>query len=264
LTKLLKGLAVAAIVICLGAPLVSALQVQEEFGDERRGEHPIPQRFGQTNLWLSASRLTTRTGGLSLGEFPRLQRNFGERLLAALDEPTDECVGFTGGSYDHAGSVESFQQIVEIAEAIFRGTVTGIDGGFWRENIPGLLIQIEVTEWIKRESDYPQETVIYFFYPEGNFWLGDLKICASQPHWPEPPHVSDEVLLFPQGGTPFPNLAMVAGNGVEVVTGNVAGIRAASNLLEIEEFRSAVSVDDLVQRMLRTVRAQSQVDGAGR
>jgi len=254
---------VAAICVlaCLAMPAATISHAQEEWGDEREGKVRIPDRIGE--LWLSADMLVSRNGGLLLAQHELLDQSWGEELSAALESPGEECLEIGPGTYAEVPLPTSFSDAVEKADAIIYGAVTGIAGGFYAGMHPGLLIQVEVKEWVDRQPDYPERPYTYFYYPVGDFRLGSIEICKKDTSWPDPPKVGDEVLLFPRSEPLDPDgiMARITMDGVEVVTGNQAGVRISTTLFEIEEFRAAISVQGL-KRLMAEMRRESQ--GVGR
>lgn len=244
--------------VCVGAllavPMATALQPQDEWGDERAGEIPIPSRIG--NLWVSAEMLISRNDGLLLAAYPMIDQRWSSELAAALENPPDACLEMGRGSYAEIPLPKSFSEVVMRADAIFQGAVTGIAGGFYAGLHPGLLIQVKIQEWIEHSPDYPEAPYTYFYYPVGDFQLGSIRICKDSPSWAGPPEVGDEVLLFPATPPMGPDgvMARITMDGVEVVTGGPAGIRISRALSEIEEFRTAVSIQELKRLMAEVLR----------
>jgi len=238
----------------LAAPVATALWPQEEWGDERAGKIPIPSRIG--DLWVSAEMLISRNDSLLLAAYPMIDQRWSAELAAALEYPPEQCLEIGPGSYASYARLETFSEAVTTAAAIIHGTVVGIAGGFHAGMHPGLLIQVEVQEWVKRKSGYPETPYVYFYYPVGDFRLGSIRICKKTPGWPDPPEVGDEVLLSPQVTPMDPEgiMAIVTTDGEEMVIGNPAGIRISSALSEIEEFRTATSIQALkrlIEEMLQ-------------
>jgi len=253
--------AAICVVVCLAIPTATFSLAQEEWGDERAGEIPIPSRIG--NLWVSAEMLISRNDGLLLAAYPLIDQRWSSELAAAQENPPEDCLDIGPGSYSEIPLPKSFSEVVMRADAIFQGVVTGIAGGFYGGLHPGLLIQVKIQEWIEHSPDYPEAPYIYFYYPVGDFQLGSIRICKDDPSWAGPPEVGDEVLLFPWTGPMGPDgiMARITMDGVEVVTGGPGGIRISRALSEIEEFRAAVSIQDL-KRLMAEMRRESQ--GVGR
>jgi hypothetical protein len=250
-----SGLTVAVCVsVLLAVPMATALQPQEEWGDERAGEIPIPSRIG--NLWVSAEMLISRNDGLLLAAHPMIDQRWNAELTAALENPPDACLEMGPGSYAEVSLPKSFSEAVTKAKAIMQGVVTGTTGGFYAGLHPGLLIQVRIQEWVERSPDYPDTPYTYFYHPVGDFQMGSIRICKDDPSWPEPPEVGDEVLLFPRWLPMGPDgvVTRVTMDGVEVVTGGPGGFRISSALSEIAEFREAVSIQELKRLMADVLR----------
>jgi len=241
-------------VVLLSVPTATISLAQEEWGDERAGKVRIPDRIG--GLWLSADMLVSRYGGLLLAQHELLDQSWGDELSAALENQSEECLEIGPGSYASYSRPETFSDAVTMAAAIIHGIVTGIAGGFYAGMHPGLLIQVEVQEWVRRRPGYPEAPYVYFYYPVGDFRVGSIRICKRAPRWPDPPEVGDEVLLFPRVEPMDPEgiMAIITTDGEEMVIGNPAGIRISAALSEIEEFRTATSIQELKRLMAEVLR----------
>ncbi|HEX9698848.1 MAG TPA: hypothetical protein VGD06_05250 [Acidobacteriota bacterium] len=254
----------AALLVALIGALVAFVglvaSAQERVGDVRPGKVPIPRRIGDT-LWVSSDELVGRMGGPDAWRVPDIGAAFQGMLEAQRHRPSGNCLELSGASYEHSRTPETFEDFVVAARVIVRGKVTGAAGGFYRATAAGLLIQVEVTEWIKRADDFPQTSFIHFFYPVGDFSVGDVHICARQRGWPVPPALGDDVLLFPRGHYPPSQLVHIAMDGNELVTGNDLAVRYASPLSGFEEFRKALNIDDVVAQMAVVLLAVGEGDG---
>lgn len=203
---------------------------------------------------MSSDMLVSRNGSLLLAQHEWIDGEWGDQLRAAFENPPEGCLEFGRTSFGGGAWPETSSETVDRAGAIIYGVVTGIAGGFYGRVHPRLLIQVEVLEWVKRNPDFPERS--YFYYPVGDFRVGSIKICKRDPEWPHPPGVGDEVLLFPQitprgaDGT----FVRIGQGGVEVVTGNQAGVRITPALSEIEEFRAAISIQELKRLMAEALR----------
>jgi len=121
---------------------------------------------------------------------------------------------------------------------------------------PGLLIQVEVQDWVKRRPEYPEKPYLYFYYPGGSLSLGSIRICKKDPGRPDPPMLTDAVLLLPDIGPlgPEKNVVQIDEDGTRAITGNQAGIRLTAALAEIEEIRTATSIQELKRRMTEVLK----------
>ena len=66
----------------LAAPLATALQQENEWGDERGGRVKIPDQIGC--FWLSADMIATRNGGLLLAQHEWIDQAWDEQLMPAV------------------------------------------------------------------------------------------------------------------------------------------------------------------------------------
>lgn len=237
---------------------------QEQFRtDVQRGAIPIPDVIDVDNsgpvppLWASADTQMARTGAL-FAPFLKLPATQAERLYDAmrLGVPGGHCLEFENSG--PAGTVGTMAELVHSATAVVSGTVTAVGGGFRGGDVPALLVQFRVDEWLKPNDAYAtKDSVLYFTYSNGNFIVGDVRICQHNRGVPRPPRVGERIMLFPHGVDAYPikmRAYVEAGmdNEYGPIIGAAVGLRAPGNLSGIAEL-SVISSFEQMEEIVRAI-----------
>lgn len=224
---------------------------QEWKDDTKRGPVPIPRTIktpagtaagAPYNFWTSARLANERSRRGSMRDFEEAFEIHDVRgkFAAARANPPANCVELGSWVYNSQDRLpETLEEAVTMARVVYSGTVIGIDGGFVGGESPGLLLQIEVSEWIKQRPDYPQAPIVYVYYPAGDFQYGDLRVCVRNEEWPEPPEVGAEVLLYPaiRSLSPDGSIQSLHGDGWGIAFEENGNLRVGRSLAErIPEF----------------------------
>lgn len=249
------------------------LSGQETFrSDVQLGQVPIPEVIdvdgsgGAFPIWLSARANSARSGafvapGTVLGNEPSGRRMF-DAIQGRLE--IGKCLELEGRGPGGRGGLKTLSELVHRSAAVVSGTVTGIDGGF-AADLPALLVQIRVDEWLKPHPAFlEKDRVVHFIHSRGNFSLNGLNICQHRDGVPAPPKVGERVLLFPHGVPYFPMVTRAyvdvgGSNDYGPIIGSPSGFRAPETMDQIAELAVAVTFDQLeviIRAIVKEGRAQ--------
>lgn len=186
-------------------------------GAEQGSGHPFPPAGER---WIPATDLVDVLAGRAEGESRAAMRARSYELFPSREAATAEGDRRVPGSepmpmarilaapgpdcwfttdfrhYNESGLLDqsTFRKMVGVQKSILTGRVTGVQGGFG-DGGPGLLVQVEVSEWLKRDPAVAAPEVVHFFYPRGEFSVGDARVCAQARGWPPAPELGAEILV---------------------------------------------------------------------
>lgn len=267
-----RGLVVLTSVIALALWSAPGSGAQISFGDEQPAKYELPRN---SKLWTSgddvarqvregapAYETATLEAPIPNASIPGASSPAPVSLRDVLRSPGESCwtskdaTDYDSDGYGDPPRPDNFRSLISDAAAVLEGTVTGLEGGYYKGIYggPGLLVQVEVKRWYRAEPEYPREDVVHFFYPRGRFVLGPARVCADRPGWPTPPRVGAAVLLFPALLPEDPRFVRIRGLTGEVAFENEGELVAPQSLRQtIPEFR-ALRIDDLRRQVRRVLR----------
>lgn len=85
----------------------------------------------------------------------------------------------------------TLDKLVRERQHIVIGRVTGLSPGF-EHGLPGTLLRIQSEEILKGGAI---PGAVFAFYPQGEMWIDDAKLCRSNPQWGPMPDLAEHVLL---------------------------------------------------------------------
>jgi hypothetical protein len=144
-------------------------------------------------IWIDASVAITENGAPNRAVWGE----YTGRITELLQKPASGGCLEVGPAYEETplppprGTLED--AVAHSAVALL-GVVTDKAYGFY-SGVPGQLLQI------KPERSYGQalsKARYYFFVPVGQFQIGGVDICKTDPRYAEPPEIGGEVFLFVQ------------------------------------------------------------------
>ena len=134
----------------------------------------------------------------------KLEGNSGRQKTSATDAtvhllPQDNCEAPILQS-DHLTDehpAQSLQDLLRDSKNIFKGTVLGVEPGFYR-GAPASLLKVRVDDWIRSSNDYGSRTDLYVYHSATHFRIGPYEFCGYSPD--VEPKVKDRVLIFDSAG----------------------------------------------------------------
>lgn len=258
-------------IVLLALPLLGAgVAVAQGPSDGPVGQS-IPRLIESSQLsqpaWVAADALLTEDGGLSIEDLPTGSALLLQQALEAAQESGADCIEL-GPTYTdlRQGVVipHDLDDLTANSLAILRGTVTARGGGFFAGRA-GLLLEVEVSETLKRSERFWHGDRVWVYYPVGEFRLGEARICKSDPRWPAPPEVGDPILLFPQAA-PYDNAGLTIlpdSDGFEVLLEQGDGVFVPQRLANDGRVVGARSLDEIaaaVRQLLARDTAREEVE----
>jgi len=135
-----------------------------------------------------STRLALKT---RLDERDRVRRARAASGVPASEACSTRTLSFPNGSGPH----RSWEELVEHAEAVYRGRVVASTPGFVF-TAPETLLSVRIIDRIRRSEGFPTAGLITILYPAADFTIGDTRFCNAGPNSPFLPAVGDEVLVF--------------------------------------------------------------------
>lgn len=167
-------------------------------------QQSMPPRIngrGGDAIWLSADAVLDGQGRLKPNiDRPGILADRAEWLRGVLDAAyestqTEGChrlARYWPSLIGGPGPPKNGAEIVMRASNIFRGTITGTEGGFYKGR-PSLLVRLRVTEWVAGSG--PRN--VFVPYPFGEFEIGDARLCLLGGGDGEvAPRVGDDWIIF--------------------------------------------------------------------
>jgi hypothetical protein len=166
----------------------------------------LKQAGADTPFFISA-RLATDEGGRirwsAFSDYDRLalktrldEMDRGRRVTAASGAPVSEaCATMTLSSLHVSGPHRSWEELLNHAEAVYRGRVIATTPGF-QFTTPQTLLSVLIINRIRRAQGFPTAGFLKILYPAADFTIGDIRFCNAGPNSPFVPAVGDEVLIF--------------------------------------------------------------------
>lgn len=240
-------LPVVAVVAFL-ASLLLASSVEVRGQAPRRVPSRIPSDAGDWDLWVSSAELGDLRSRSANSE-RRLR--FADWLFkeARSRQRAARCVEHYVSSA-LTQDIASYEDLVTKALAVLRGTVTAVEPGLL-DGTPGLLVELDVSEWIKTSEAYGVGRSAYVFYRPPEVRVAGVRICQPQTGWPEPPEVGSSILLFPRrrphtfvDAKPFVSLG-----GLGLLFDSGAGLQANRHLADlVPALSQPITLTDLAER----------------
>lgn len=228
----------------------------------------LSERNADQYLWVETAELFDPTGRMILADRTVLPETWRTGRLAEnirddyesqrSGETAPECMEFWSIVEPVPGSLPSggFDEIVLQAQAVVRGRVLGVSGGFLNGR-PGLMLEIRAMARRPADGRFATTDVLFVFYPAGEVPFGVTAVCPRYDGitWPAAPDIGDEVLLLPgaRNSPVHSTLPIVELDpwGFEFLSQAPDHVRAASTLAGRQGVAGVRSIDELWIRVAR-------------
>ncbi len=188
--------------ICLGGLLLiltGGLLAAEQASDPSQSEHEMPEVIHfhhggyDRPIFVAASRMVD-DDGFPNEEFP-MYAQLTRDLYDSTEPRASRCLSpmnsaeFETGS----GSPQDLNAAIRTSDNVILARITGSIAGFSHHTTAGNLYRFTPIEVIRGRH---VEAEKYFFFPSGDFELGQISICKNHPDYAEAPALGDRVLLI--------------------------------------------------------------------
>jgi hypothetical protein len=144
-------------------------------------------------VWIDQADMVTTSGGLNTALLPASEIFFIQGYLSS--PPKNGCipVGTFFEDFNGFPPRRNLEEATASSRLTVLGTVTDAAPGFSGAT-PGQLLRVEPIEILKGHAR--KVDAYYVFFPVGQVTLGKVKLCKTDPRYPEAPRVGDNVVLF--------------------------------------------------------------------
>lgn len=143
--------------------------------------------------WVSASAALEPSGEYDARLF---HPHVIEKLKYHLSKPAgpDGCVHYGPIFHDLVGAPDwgTRKKVLANSDLVVQGTVVGKEFGF-KGSVPGQLLKLKADTVFKAQLEHLDS--YYVFFPVGEFSVGDIRICKTDPRFPPPPEIGDELIV---------------------------------------------------------------------
>jgi hypothetical protein len=193
-------------ILCVIAAFGCAVRAQGARGSAPEQTEVLQQSGAATPFFISARLATSESGQIrwsAFSDYDRLalktrldEMDRGRRVRAASGAPASEACSMRTLTFPHVGGPHgSWEELVDHAEAVYRGRVVATTPGF-EFTAPKTLLSVLIIDRIRRAQGFPTGGFVKILYPAADFTIGDTRFCNAGPNSPFIPAVGDEVLIF--------------------------------------------------------------------
>jgi hypothetical protein len=193
-------------ILCVIAVFCCAAEVQGARGSAPEQIETLQRLGADAPFFVSARFATDESGQIRWSAFTddnrmALKMRLDEmdrvrRLTATSGAPVSEACSTTTITFFHvSGPHRSWEELLEHADAVYRGRVVSTTPGF-QSTTPETLLSVVIIDRIRRAQGFPAEGFVTILYPAADFTIGGTRFCNAGQNSPFIPAVGDEVLIF--------------------------------------------------------------------
>jgi hypothetical protein len=186
-------------ILCVFAVFCGAAGAQGARGSAPEQTEILQRSGAATPFFISARLATSESGQIRWSAFTDDNRMALKMRLDEMDRvgaPVSEACSTTTITFLHvSGPHRSWEELVDHAEAVYRGRVVAATPGF-AFTTPETLLSVLVIDRIRLAQGFPTEGFVTILYPAADFTIGGTRFCNAGQNSPFIPAVGDEVLIF--------------------------------------------------------------------